>query len=128
MTASRMQLYTTDAVLSLAAERSGDNRSAWINSTVVRYAAIQDEVKPGLARLFTNEQVRDIVAATSNRVLDHTNVARYIIEYTRDMYLAEWMRNLSVTQRCVLCDCCEQYVRRTLAGEPTTPTVEELFR
>ena len=129
----RITVYASAATIRLIDQHSGTqgtqggNRSGWIAVALERYLAVIAGEKPGLKRLFTHEQARTIIDATVDRLLDPVNITSYVIASTKDPHLAELMRNISASQRAVLCECCDQYHRRVRAGEALPPTVDCLF-
>lgn len=123
-----LRLYTQAHTQELIDQHSGGNKSEWVNRAITRYAAIVQEERPRLARLFTQAEAKEIVDATTDRAYDHDTVALLVISKTKGPHLAEIMRNISLHQRVTLADCCDRYHRRRVQGEPVTPTVEELFR
>jgi hypothetical protein len=129
----RITVYANAATIRLIDQHSGTqgtqggNRSGWIAVALERYLAVIHGEKPGLKRLFTHAQAQEIINATLDRLLDPVNVTSYVIASTKDAHLAELMRNISASQRAVLCECCDQYHRRARAGEDVQPTLNELF-
>ena len=129
----RITLYASAATIRLIDQHSGTqgtaggNRSGWIATALERYLAVIAGEKPGLKRLFTHAQAQEIINATLDRLLDPVNIGPYVINATRDPYLAELMRHTSASQRAVLCECCDQYHRRVRSGEALAPTLDNLF-
>lgn len=128
MNQARLNLYVNPTFARLLDERAeGANKSPWIAAACQRYAAIVDEEKSRLHTIFSDAEAAEIIAATTDRLLDSDTLHVLIAQRARSDSLIRALYTLTIPQRIALTDACERYHWRRLKGKPVEPTADCLF-